>query len=168
MAGGSADTSRPFMRTTPAFCRSSPAMIRRSVVFPHPLGPRKHTNSPGATASVTPCRATKPPNFLAMPSRATAAGRAPSLTGRRPLAPAGHHLEEARAVALGLVGADAVGQLQLAEVPRPQRRDVAERAVAGHNERGDALRARHLEAVAAERLEQGRRARVVGLRARRP
>src|SRR5438477_439616 len=48
-------------------------MIRSSVVLPQPLGPRKQTNSPSPTSSVTRSRATTAPNRLAMPSRATAA-----------------------------------------------------------------------------------------------
>src|SRR3970282_2202469 len=76
------------MRTTPTFWRSSPAMMRRSVVLPHPLGPRKQTNSPGLTARVTLRRATNWPNFLPMPSSATAGGRATLSCGGPDMGPA--------------------------------------------------------------------------------
>src|SRR5437868_2587226 len=75
------------MRTTPAFCRSSPAMTRRSVVLPHPLGPRKQTNSPSATASETSASATTASNFLAI-ERSSTAGVVTALL-RVPLRPLG-------------------------------------------------------------------------------
>jgi hypothetical protein len=42
-------TSRP-IETVPAVIGSSPAIIRSAVVFPHPDGPTKTTNSPSATS----------------------------------------------------------------------------------------------------------------------
>src|ERR1700739_4758292 len=39
-------TTRPPIRTSPLVGSSSPAIIRRSVVFPEPEGPRKTMNSP--------------------------------------------------------------------------------------------------------------------------
>ncbi len=39
--------------TRPASGRSSPAMVRSSVVLPHPLGPSSARTAPGATASDT-------------------------------------------------------------------------------------------------------------------
>src|SRR5687767_1937404 len=119
-------------------------MIRRSVVLPQPDGPRKQTNSPGSTERLTPRRAMKPPNFLAIPSSATAAGRAAS-------AMATYHLEDARAVALGLVPADAVGEQEVVEGPRPQRRDIAERPVAGDHEGRHAFGAGQREPMPAQR-----------------
>ena len=38
------------MRIVPALGRSKPAIIRRLVVLPQPLGPRKEMNSPRSTA----------------------------------------------------------------------------------------------------------------------
>src|SRR5713226_3530001 len=86
-AGGRPETSRPAMHTTPAFWRSRPAMMRKSVVLPHPLGPRKQTNSPEPTDSVMLWRATNWPNFLAMPSSATAGGRESFICGGLDMAP---------------------------------------------------------------------------------
>src|SRR5262245_27346519 len=169
MAGGRPETSRPPIFTAPRFWRSRPAMMRRSVVLPHPLGPRKQTNSPGSTDSVTSRSATKAPNFLTTPSRATAAGRAATwLTGRDPLRRPGSRggtlcgdlrhlgddLEEAGAIPRGLVRSDPMGHLELFEVGRPERGDVAQRPVARHDERRDALGPRHGESMTAKRLEQ--------------
>ena len=42
-------TGLPAMRITPWSACSSPATIRSSVVFPHPLGPSRVTISPQAT-----------------------------------------------------------------------------------------------------------------------
>src|SRR5512132_1023528 len=122
-------------------------MMRSSVVFPQPDGPRKHTNSPGSTDRLTPRSAMNTPNFLAMPSRATAAGRVGSAMLR-------HHLEEARAVALGLVRPDAVGEEQVVHRARLEEGDVAQRPVARHHEGRDSLRAGQAEPMPPERLEQ--------------
>src|SRR5438045_4158709 len=52
----------------PLVCRSSPAMIRSSVVLPHPDGPRKQTSSPDSIVRSIDFSATKSPNSLWMPS----------------------------------------------------------------------------------------------------
>src|SRR5687767_7603335 len=71
--------SRPPCRIDPADCASSPAMMRRSVVLPHPEGPRKQTNSPCATSSRMSRSAMKAPNSLRIPS-SRRNGSAPRLT----------------------------------------------------------------------------------------
>jgi hypothetical protein len=48
----------------PVVCTSSPEMARRSVVFPHPEGPRKETNSPAYTSRETSSRARNFPKTL--------------------------------------------------------------------------------------------------------
>src|SRR5688500_14592137 len=65
--------SRPFCTMRPALCVSRPAMMRSSVVLPQPEGPRRQTNSPWATASVTSRKATKAPKCLETPSTLSAA-----------------------------------------------------------------------------------------------
>ena len=47
--GRSGTTSRPSMRIVPRVGVSKPATMRSVVVLPQPDGPRKETNSPGAT-----------------------------------------------------------------------------------------------------------------------
>ena len=49
--GRSCVTSWPSMRIAPAVGVSKPATMRKVVVLPQPLGPRKETNSPRSTAS---------------------------------------------------------------------------------------------------------------------
>src|SRR5918993_1280288 len=61
--------SRPAWWMVPALCRSSPAMMRRSVVFPQPEGPRKQTNSPGVISRSTSFSAVKAPKFFEIPCR---------------------------------------------------------------------------------------------------
>ena len=61
LAGGKAETSRPFCRMVPEVCRSSPAMARSRVVLPQPDGPRKQTNSPSAISRVISPSAVKSP-----------------------------------------------------------------------------------------------------------
>src|SRR5713101_8392837 len=55
--GGRSLTTRPPMRMSPLVCRSSPAIMRRSVVLPHPLGPRSTRNSPSRVVRSTPSTA---------------------------------------------------------------------------------------------------------------
>src|SRR5438309_3039574 len=55
--GGRSLTTRPPMKMSPLVCRSSPAIIRNSVVFPHPLGPRSTRNSPSRVCRSTPSTA---------------------------------------------------------------------------------------------------------------
>jgi len=62
--GARAEISRPAWYIRPSFWISSPAMARSKVVLPHPDGPRKHTNSPSSTSSVTFRNATISPNRL--------------------------------------------------------------------------------------------------------
>ena len=61
LAGGSAETSRPFWWMVPEVCGSRPAMARSSVVLPQPEGPRKQTNSPSAISRLISPRAVKSP-----------------------------------------------------------------------------------------------------------
>ena len=91
-------------------------MIRKSVVLPQPLGPRKQTSSPGSMASVTSRSATKRAELLGDAlegDRRRPRGHTRSFRDRRRGRLGRHHLEEARAVALRLVAADAVRALQL-------------------------------------------------------
>lgn len=53
----------------PAVCVSSPAMMRRRVVLPHPDGPRKQTNSPSSIVRSMSFSAWNAPKDLRMPSR---------------------------------------------------------------------------------------------------
>src|SRR3989442_6793875 len=55
--GGRSLTTRPPMRMSPLVCRSSPAIMRRSVVLPPPLGPRSPRNSPSWVCKSTPSTA---------------------------------------------------------------------------------------------------------------
>ena len=59
--GGRPVMSRPPCRMRPPVAGSSPAIARSSVVLPQPDGPRKETNSPAATARLTPPSASKLP-----------------------------------------------------------------------------------------------------------
>src|SRR5690349_14676456 len=56
--------------TVPASGTSNPAMIRKSVVFPDPDGPKSATSDPVGASTVTPSSAAKSPNrfdtFLAV------------------------------------------------------------------------------------------------------
>src|SRR5574342_400876 len=49
------------MKTSPAVGVSNPAIIRRTVVFPHPDGPRRVTRLPSLTSRDTPSTATTGP-----------------------------------------------------------------------------------------------------------
>ena len=80
------------------------------------------------------------------PSRGPAGGGGPGVPR--------HRLEPGRAVALGLLRADAVGQAQLVESSRTEERDVAKRAVAGHDERRDPLLPGEPKPLGPEALEQ--------------
>ena len=50
----------PLRSISPEVGRSKPAIIRRVVVFPHPEGPKKVTNSPRLTSRVKSETALKP------------------------------------------------------------------------------------------------------------
>src|SRR5262245_5735606 len=56
--------SSPARITCPPSGSTSPATVRSSVLLPQPEGPRRETNSPGATSSVTSSTATTDPNVL--------------------------------------------------------------------------------------------------------
>src|SRR5436189_5043743 len=94
--------SRPPCQIDPAVCSSRPAMMRSSVVLPHPEGPRKQTNSPCATSSRMSRSALKAPKSLRIPSSRRKTG-APCVT---PLFPRLRF----RVVALGPLGEDALAR----------------------------------------------------------
>src|ERR671924_376377 len=71
--GGSSLTTRPPMSTSPSVGCSSPAMVRSSVVLPHPEGPRRTRYSPSSVARSTPSTA------RTRPLRAADAPAAPPL-----------------------------------------------------------------------------------------
>src|SRR6185503_18600833 len=75
--GGRSETSRSPMRTVPPSMRSSPARQRRSVVLPHPEGPRRTMNSPSRTRRSTSFSAIVLPNTLRTVSNATLAISSP-------------------------------------------------------------------------------------------
>src|SRR3990172_3390499 len=63
--GGRSFTTWPPMRISPEVGSSSPAIIRRRVVFPQPDGPSRTRNSPSSVERSTPLTAlTSPKNFL--------------------------------------------------------------------------------------------------------
>src|SRR5688572_6057669 len=57
-------TSVPDRRIVPASGYSKPAINLNVVVFPHPDGPSKESNSPAATSKETPSTARTSPNDL--------------------------------------------------------------------------------------------------------
>jgi hypothetical protein len=59
--------SWPVSTTRPSSGSSKPAIIRSEVVLPHPDGPSKEKNSPGATSIVTLSTATVAPKRLVTP-----------------------------------------------------------------------------------------------------
>jgi len=59
--GGISSMACPSMNTDPLSACSKPATMRRAVVLPQPLGPRKLTNSPSAMSSDRPSSAVKSP-----------------------------------------------------------------------------------------------------------
>src|SRR5829696_331381 len=71
--GGRSLTTCPPIRISPSVGSSSPAMVRRSVVLPHPEGPRRTRYSPSSVARSTPSTAwTRPPsNCLTSPRTST-------------------------------------------------------------------------------------------------
>src|SRR5947208_14766628 len=62
--GGSFVASAPPMKTSPLSAFSRPAMTRRSVDLPLPLGPRSAVSDPAGTSRLTSSRATKSPKRL--------------------------------------------------------------------------------------------------------
>src|SRR6266567_7555645 len=69
--GTSPSTRSPPMRISPALGRSRPAIIRSSVVLPHPDGPSSTKNSPSRMDRSTPSTAWKSPNRLLRPRSST-------------------------------------------------------------------------------------------------
>src|SRR5262245_61106086 len=74
-AGGLAVTSAPPIAIRPASGRSSPAISRKVVVLPAPVGPRRTTNSPSRTPRSSAPTATVSPNDLRTPVSRTSAMR---------------------------------------------------------------------------------------------
>src|SRR4051794_22253120 len=60
--GGRSATSRPSMRIEPDVGVSNPAIMRRSVVLPHPDGPSSTRNSPSPVTKSTPSTAWTSPS----------------------------------------------------------------------------------------------------------
>src|SRR5207247_11256009 len=90
--GASAEMSRPACTIRPAVCTSRPAMMRSSVVLPHPDGPRKHSSSPGWTSRLTPFSAANSPHSLRIPESSRKAMRSLLRLHRVPLLPFGEDL----------------------------------------------------------------------------
>src|SRR5207244_11806099 len=63
-SSGSSTTSSPETLAAPADGRRYPVSIRRMVVFPEPLGPRRPMPSPPPTSSDTPSTASLGPNHF--------------------------------------------------------------------------------------------------------
>src|SRR6185437_13327454 len=57
----------PAMMTSPALARSSPAMMRKVVVLPHPEGPNRQTTSPAETLRLTFLTAVNAPKLFVTP-----------------------------------------------------------------------------------------------------
>jgi hypothetical protein len=53
LAGGTSFMREPSIMRSPPLISSSPAIMRISVDFPHPLGPTNTTNSPSAMSRFT-------------------------------------------------------------------------------------------------------------------
>src|SRR5438552_172299 len=69
---GTSATDRPRIATSPSLSSSKPAMMRRMVVLPLPLGPSRTRNSPSATSKDTPRTASTWPNARRTPAMRTA------------------------------------------------------------------------------------------------
>src|SRR5688572_23319803 len=67
LSSGKSRSERPPTWTVPAEGRVSPARIRRSVVFPAPLGPSMSWRDPGSTARSTPRRTRAAPKERSIP-----------------------------------------------------------------------------------------------------
>ena len=82
------DTTRPSILISPSSSLSKPAMRRRSVVLPAPLGPRMESTSPGMRAKLMPLTAGAGPKLLATAVHSMTGGlMSPWRRGRR-VAPA--------------------------------------------------------------------------------
>ena len=64
VGGHVGDVARRSSSSRPPLGDSNPAIMRSSVVFPQPLGPRSEKNSPRRMSSETRSTATKSPNRL--------------------------------------------------------------------------------------------------------
>src|SRR6185503_3619593 len=84
LLGGSRVTSEDSMRISPESGSTKPAIIRRVVVLPHPLGPSRVTNSPARTSRETASTATTSSYVLTTSRRVSAEGdrSAPAATAR--------------------------------------------------------------------------------------
>src|SRR6266478_8753457 len=71
--GGRCVTTCPAMRISPAVGFSRPAIIRMSVVLPHPEGPSSTKNSPSLVARSTPSTAGTSPKYFWMLRTSTVA-----------------------------------------------------------------------------------------------
>src|ERR1700738_3092726 len=65
--GATEFTSRPSIRISPSLTLSKPAIIARSVDFPHPDGPTSATNSPVRASRSMPLRTSTEPKRLKRP-----------------------------------------------------------------------------------------------------
>ena len=72
-AGGQRVTSSPPMEMRPAVGRSSPAMVRSSVLLPQPEGPTNTMNSPWRTCIEMSLSTPRSPNDLCSRSISTSA-----------------------------------------------------------------------------------------------
>ena len=73
--GGTPRTGSPPTEMPPSVGSSKPAIIRKVVVLPHPLGPSSEKNSPSRISNVRSSTATKSPNRFVMFVSVTAALR---------------------------------------------------------------------------------------------
>ena len=65
LCAGMCEMSSPSTRSTPESAHSNPAAMRSAVVFPHPLGPRRLTSSPGLDGEVEVLERDRRPERLA-------------------------------------------------------------------------------------------------------
>jgi hypothetical protein len=102
-------SGRPARRISPSVGSMNPEIIRRIVVFPQPLGPRKLKNSPWGIVTETWETAVRSPNFLLTRSRSrslrTAGSALSTETPQHPTARVGAALDEAPHQRGRLVGA---------------------------------------------------------------
>src|SRR5688500_10989112 len=71
IAASSSSVEAAGKRNSPRVGRIAPASIRRSVVFPAPLGPKRTRNSPGGREKLTPRTAGCAPNHFSTSTAAT-------------------------------------------------------------------------------------------------
>src|SRR5690606_29931908 len=86
LCGAAPVTSTPSTSTVPESHSVRPAMMRRMVLLPLPLGPSRATSSPSATSKLTPCTTWRWPKLFLM-LRTCRAMRPPWCDGRRRLVP---------------------------------------------------------------------------------